>query len=338
VVDDYPPFRQFVRSTVGKTPQLQVVGEVSDGLESIQKAQKLQPDLILLDIGLPTLNGIEAARRIRELCPRSKILFVSESRSWAIAEEALRSGGSGYVVKSDAANELLRAMEWVLLGNRFISTSLARHDLTGVTEAHPGNYPGHPGQNPAGTSIPLNNMELARHHEAGFYCDDRWFLEDATQFIGTALKAGNGAIVAATEPHRNRLLAKLDEFGVDVGLAIAQGRYIAMDAGEALLVFMIDGMPEPVRFMAAFDDLIERASKAAKGENHRVAIFGECTQLLCAQGNAEAAIQMEKLGNQLVQRHDVDILCGYSQHGFDEIMDNPIYQRIRAEHSAVYSR
>src|SRR5260370_1079581 len=109
---------------------MQIIGEAVDGLEAIQKAQQLKPDLILLDIGLPTLNGIETARRIRELSPKSKILFVSENRSWDIVEEALRTGAGGYVVRSDAAGELLPAVEAVLGGKRFVSASLAGNDLT----------------------------------------------------------------------------------------------------------------------------------------------------------------------------------------------------------------
>lgn len=106
-----------------------MIGEVSDGLEAVQKVQELQPDLILLDIGLPTLNGIEAAKRIRHVSPSSKILFVSEHRSPDIAEEALSTGAVGYVVKSDAARELLPAVKAVLEGKRFVSASLAGHEL-----------------------------------------------------------------------------------------------------------------------------------------------------------------------------------------------------------------
>ena len=123
VVEDYEPYRQFIRSTLRKRPELQIIGEVTDGLEAVQKAQQLKPDLILLDIGLPTLNGIEAARRIRDLSPKSKILFVSANRSWDIVEEALRAGAGGYVVKSDAAGELLPAVNAVLGGKRFVSAS-----------------------------------------------------------------------------------------------------------------------------------------------------------------------------------------------------------------------
>ena len=79
VVDDFEFWRRFVSTTLHKQRQFQVIGEVSNGLEAVKKAQELQPDLIVLDIGLPTLNGIEAARRIREHAPQSKILFFSEN-------------------------------------------------------------------------------------------------------------------------------------------------------------------------------------------------------------------------------------------------------------------
>ncbi len=81
MVDDFEPFRRLVVSMLQKQPELQIIYEASDGSEAVQKAEELQPDLILLDIGLPKLNGIEAARRIRKLSPGSKILFVSQDLS-----------------------------------------------------------------------------------------------------------------------------------------------------------------------------------------------------------------------------------------------------------------
>lgn len=125
VVDDYEPWRRFACTMLLKQPELRVIGEVSDGLDAVQQAERLQPDLILLDVGLPTLNGIEAARRIREVSPTSKILFVSENRSADVAEEALSTGAGGYVVKSDAESELLPAIKAILEGKRFVSASLA---------------------------------------------------------------------------------------------------------------------------------------------------------------------------------------------------------------------
>lgn len=124
VVDDFEAFRRFVCSTLTKNPELQVVGEASDGSEAVHKAEELQPDLIVLDIGLPTLNGIEVARRIRRLAPESKILFLSQESSTDVVQEALGSGALGYVVKAHAGSELLAAVETVLQGKRFVGSGL----------------------------------------------------------------------------------------------------------------------------------------------------------------------------------------------------------------------
>lgn len=123
VVEDFLPFRQFIRSTLEKNNGLQVISEVSDGLEAVRKAEELKPDLIVLDIGLPTMNGIEAARQMRTLSPESKILFVSQQSSPALVQEALSTGAHGYVFKTRAESDLLAAVEAVILGNRFVSNT-----------------------------------------------------------------------------------------------------------------------------------------------------------------------------------------------------------------------
>ena len=122
VVDDVVLFRQFVVELLGKRPELQVVGEASDGLEAIQKAIELRPDLILLDIGLPSLNGIEVARQMRSLVPESKIIFLTQESSADVVQEALGLGARGYVVKIKALVDLFAAVEAVLLGMTFISS------------------------------------------------------------------------------------------------------------------------------------------------------------------------------------------------------------------------
>ena len=130
LVDDFEPWRSFVASLLQKNPEWQIICEVSDGLEAIQRAREFQPDLIVLDIGLPKLNGIEAASSIRNVAPESKILFLSENRSSEIAAAALSAGGYGYVVKSDGASEILRAVEAVLQSKRFVSRTLKGFDFT----------------------------------------------------------------------------------------------------------------------------------------------------------------------------------------------------------------
>ena len=113
VVEDFAPFRRFICLTLGNEPGLQIIAEVSGGLEAVQKAAELKPELILLDIGLPTLDGIAAARQIRKLSPKSKILFVSQESSAQIVQEALNLGALGYVLKNRAHRDLLTAIQSV---------------------------------------------------------------------------------------------------------------------------------------------------------------------------------------------------------------------------------
>ena len=134
MVEDSEPFRRFICSTLRKRPELQIVGEFSDGLEAVQKAEELQPDLILLDIGLPRLNGIEAAQRIRRLSPKWKTLFVSQESSADVVQRVLSLGACGYVVKMDAGRELLAAVDAVLRGEQFVGSRFAGHNFSGASD------------------------------------------------------------------------------------------------------------------------------------------------------------------------------------------------------------
>jgi len=127
-VEDFEPWRRFISSMVEQQPQFRIICEVSDGLEAVQKAKELKPDLILLDIGLPKLNGIAAARQIRRFTPNSKILFLTQESSIAVMREALGIG-AGFVVKTDAGRELLSAMKAVMLGEQFLSSRVTTHTL-----------------------------------------------------------------------------------------------------------------------------------------------------------------------------------------------------------------
>lgn len=125
VVDDYQPWRNYVCSILPKWLDSPAIAEARNGMEAVHMAEELQPDLILLDVGLPELNGIEAARYILETSPHSKILFVSEDRSPEIAEEGLRTGARGYIAKSSAATDLWPAIQAVLRGELFLGKGLS---------------------------------------------------------------------------------------------------------------------------------------------------------------------------------------------------------------------
>jgi two-component system, NarL family, response regulator DegU len=107
---------------------IQVISQASDGVEAVDLARELHPDLIFMDIGLPKLDGIEAARRIHTFSPDSKIIFATQETSADFVEEALSTGALGYVVKEDACGELLSAIDVVLHGGKYVSRRLRDHE------------------------------------------------------------------------------------------------------------------------------------------------------------------------------------------------------------------
>jgi DNA-binding NarL/FixJ family response regulator len=169
VVDDFENWRRQVRLVLQARPAWQVVAEASDGSEAVQKAEDLKPDLILLDIGLPKLNGIETARRIRQRSPSSKIIFLSQNNNLDFVRAALGTGALGYVLKTDAGRELLPAVDAVLGGMQFFSSSVKGHQFTDTPE------------------------KAAHRHEVQFYSDEALLLDTFARFIAVALKSGRAA-------------------------------------------------------------------------------------------------------------------------------------------------
>jgi DNA-binding NarL/FixJ family response regulator len=268
VMDDYGPWCRFVCSALQQQAEFefQVVGEVADGLEAVEKARELQPDLILLDIGLPTLNGIEVARRIRQVSPESKILFASQESSADVVQAALSVGARGYVVKVDAGTELLTAANAVVRGERFIGSRFASSDFTGASDSpHPRSIR----RNKVPAPFEAQNVGITRRHEVGLYSDDGAFLDGFADFIAAALKVGKAVILIATESHRNCLLQKLQAGGVDVSAAVEQQRYISLDVAASLPTFI---SPNPVRFAKGSRPLLVEAAKAATDKHPHVAV------------------------------------------------------------------
>jgi DNA-binding NarL/FixJ family response regulator len=325
VVDDYKEVRQLVCLILGKNQKLQVIGEASDGSEAVSKAVELKPDLIVLDIDLPRLTGIEAARQIGERVPESKIIFLSAETSADLVQQALTSGAWGYVLKTNMGSDLLAAVKAVLLGRQFVSM-----ELSGVVQV--------PEREAEFPSLAQKSGEITRSHEAQFYSDEGACFGGLARFVEKALKAGNPTIVIATESHRNSLLQTLQEHGVNGAAAIEQGRYIPLDVAETLSSLMVNDLPDPVRFSEVAGNLLATAAKAATGKHSRVAACGEGTAILWAQGKADAAIRLEQLWDEIAKTCNVDILCVYALNSFQCEHGSHVYERICAAHSAVSLR
>jgi DNA-binding NarL/FixJ family response regulator len=306
VVDDFEPLRRLVCSVLKERAEFEIVGQAADGLDAIRKAGELQPDLILLDIGLPKMNGIAAAPEIHKVAQKAKILFWTQETDPEIVKAAVDAGASGYIVKS--GNDLFEAMEAVIQGRQFVSGRLQpppalprKRDLT---------------------------------HQIFFYSEESEFLDSFSDSIASALEAGNVVILVATEPHRNGVSSKLQARGLDISSAMEKGDYIALDVAETLSTFMVDGLPDPVQFSKAARDLMGRA-KAGKGEHLRVSACGECAGVLWAQGKAEATFRLEQLWDEMAETYNVDVLCGYPLTGFQDEQGRSMFQRLCTQHTAV---
>jgi CheY-like chemotaxis protein len=271
-VDDQEPFRRLTSSILQNRPEFQIIGQASDGLEAIQKAEELQPDLILLDIGLPKLNGMEAAKRIRIVAPNAKILFVSQESDSDIVGEALQLGGMGYVHKVRARTDLLPAIEAALEGRCFVSSGLQ-----------------------IGPSV---EAKAQFRHEILFCSDPAALMDALVGFVADALKLGNAALVRATKSRQNSLHGELRARGIHIDAAIERGTYAFFD------------VEDPARIPDAIRLLCEAAAKAGK-RRPRVAVWSERTGRLWAEGKTDDAIQLEQRANELAAHHDMDILCPY---------------------------
>jgi len=297
VVEDFEEFRRFVCALLIPKIEFQVA-EAADGLEAVRKAEELLPDLIVLDIALPSLNGLEVAKRIREFAPSTKILFLSGESSPDVVRAALNLGALGYVHKPELQSDLVPAIEAVLKGELFVS----RH-------------------------LKFNVRADAPHrHEILFCSDDAAIVDGFARFIAASLKDGNPAIVLVNESHRKDLLDALRVRGVDVAVAIRRGTYISLDAAVA---------PDPVRFLEAVRRLSEAAAKAGR-ERPRVAVCGERAGRLWAEGKTDEAIELEQFCDSLATTCEVDILCIYPLP--QDRVEHPAFENICREHSAVYFR
>lgn len=305
VVEDFEPFQSLICSVLGQSPTLRVIGRESDGLEAVQRAVELRPDLILLDIGLPTLNGLQVAKRIQRELPCTKVLFVSQELSGDVVEAALDAGGLGFVHKSQIDEDLLLAIDEILAGHQFVSSRLRGTKRNGST--------------PAPSIL---------HHEIFFHSTDEELLETLKCFIVLHLAAGHPIVIAVTEPHREDLLRRLRDEGRVVRSAIQDGLCTWLNASEA--------PGSPALYLDTLRGAVNDAPRAAWTQ-HRLALCGEGAGRLWAEGQAHTALQLEQLCNELARRYQLDILCAYPSAQYLGNGDKDALDTICAEHSAVHA-
>ena len=307
VVDDFEKVRQFLCSKIAKRPSFMVVGQAGNGVEAIAQAKQLQPDIVLLDVGLPKLDGIKAARQIASCSPGSHIIYISANRELEIVEACLQAGGRGYVLKSDLENDFWPAVEAALRGDTFLSSSVSAADRPARQEKSSGHH----------MVVCLNHAALVAQYAA---------------WVAPALKRGSPVIVVADEAHQRGVQNVLREHGLDVEAAIRGREYRYLNPSKALAEVMKAGMPDPSRLSALVQDLIQ-GKVQPEGPQVRV-VAGEMSPQLLAEGKVEAAIELEKLWEELTAQYALHTLCGYLTEHFDDKQPE-LLQEFTAHHSAV---
>ena len=310
IVEDYEQFRQYLSSTLQQEAEFQVVGEACDGLDAIQKAEVLKPDVVLLNVGLPKLNGFQVARRLRQIAPLAKILFVSQEFSFDMVQAGLREGAKGYIHKFRVQRDLLPAIRSILEGKYFV---------TGVTRA----------------GVGQQNKEV--RHEVQICSENAICLQRFTDFTAEALESGNAAVLIATEPHRADVLGGVRNF--DVNDAIRTGILVPLDAAELATKLVCNNEIHAGQFFDVVGSMVEAAADAAqrrsKNKTPSVAVCRECPPDLVTRGKLAQMLQMEQLWNLVAHGFGLDLLCAYLPEHF--VNHNDIYESICAEHSAIHS-
>ena len=285
VAEDFRAFREFVCAQLRRRTDVHVVA-VDDGLAAVQAATDLQPDLVLLDIGLPTMNGLEAARHIRAQSPASKVVFLTQESAPEFVEAALELGVDGYIIKTRAHDYMLPVVETMLAGR-----------------ARGGERPR------AARSRPDDRH---RHH-AHCFADDSALLASAERFVLATLAAQDAAIVAMTRPHLDALSGGLRRRQSIIARAIEQGTLLMIDANDTVHALTADGPVDWGGLKAGWSALIAAAGAATGQPRPRVAAFSETGALLVAAGHVEIAMRLEAIADEMVARDlpALDLTCVY---------------------------
>jgi len=335
VLMEFHQFQTFIAPILQQRPNWHVVAVAAEPSDAVRLARHLHPDLILLDLDLPRMNEINAARQIRTVSPESNIVFLSRESSAMVVRDLFRFGVLGYVKKEYASSELIAAMEAVFQHRRFIGSGEASHELADTGESP---TDGHIREVLNEMASPWREKPLSPpSHEIQFYSEDAVLLDRLSGFVEAALRAGHSAAVCATKSSRDDLVYALQGRGLDVDDLVRRRNYMAFDAAKILSAFTTGESLDRAKFLRVLGGVITSAVDAARANRPRVALYQECSSLLWAKGRDETAIQLERLLNELVNRHDMDVLCGYSLIYFHGEEDSHAIQRLCAEHSAVNS-
>jgi len=191
VADDHEIVRRGLRATVEAHPDWEVVGEARNGREAVELSLQLRPHIVVLDVSMPELNGLEATRRLREQMPSTRILVLTVHESEQIVREVLKAGAQGYLLKSDAGHELEKAIEALIDDKPFFTSKVAHMVLNGFLQTEKKESAGLPAE-----TLSAREKEIVQHIAEG----------KSNKEVAALL----GISVKTVETHRTNIMRKLD--------------------------------------------------------------------------------------------------------------------------------
>lgn len=304
LVDDHVELLKSVSRMLA--PDFDIVGVATGGEQALQAARRLDPDLVVLDIAMPGLNGFQTMRAFSEARLRAPVVFLSTYDTDGYIDEAFECGGRGYVVKTRIAPDLVSALDHVLLGRRF-APSLTSLLSSGVGGGH------------------------AMHVHGG----EDALIDGLADFFALALEGGDATCIIATKPFREQLGVQLRARGWNVGGSPGYPRYLEVDAVEALDRLMTDGLPDVARLAEIVAEMDQYRRAVAEGPESRLTLFGNMAALLSMQGNTTGAVELETNWSALTEGLPFFTVCGYSAECVHDERHPDLFPHISDRHSAV---
>jgi len=313
IVDDHEVVRRAVRSLLSARAEWSVCGEAEDGLEAIEKAKRLQPDIVLMDITMPRMDGVQATKAIRQEVPEAEVILISQNDPSVGGAQAADADARDFVSKIDLSRDLLSTIERVAgerkqkIGGR-VNQDIQNEPWCGLLDA-----------------------AAPRDHIVQLYQDEKFLSRAVCRFAVSAINHGEGVILVPTSAHWNALRPRLEAEGVDVKAAQSCGQLTVIDADQLLPNVMRNSMPDAPLFLGLAGETIARARGGDRFT--KVRWWGEMVNVLWERGDVAASMGLEDLFHKLAHDRDIAIFCSFLMDNFDGEVHARMLPRLGQNHS-----
>jgi CheY-like chemotaxis protein len=331
IVDDHEAVRRGIDSLLSAHAEWVVCGEATDGLEAVEEARRLRPDVILMDISMPRMDGVQATKIIRQEVPEADVILISQNDPSVVCRQAKEADAGAFVPKADLSQDLVSTIEQLVdirerggVAQR-LPYSLENPDVRGKIGVH---------MNRDVHNEPWCGLlaEAApRDHIVQLYQDEKFLSRAVCRFAVSAINHGEGVILVPTSAHWDALRPRLEAEGVDVNAVQASGQLTVIDADQTLPNFMRDAMPDGPLFLGLAGETIARARGGDRFT--KVRWWGEMVNVLWERGDVAASMGLEDLFHKVAHDQDIAIFCSFLMDNFDGDVHARMLPRLGQNHS-----